>query len=369
MRKSQRGMAIYAFGVMVFSTSILLLTGCQQKKIRHKEERTTSSEEAASTANVTSSSQGLLVGDDYDSTRYPNANDYMVYIPTEDGIEQWSLDGKYQQTFSLDEEFSTEDLLWVNNEEIIWCKYTDSAPYTAIMMRTPIRQNLVQIDYAEEVLIEKSEKIFSLEGAESVCGGFGLPDEPLGSVYANEDYIISISDYSNLYVYDRKEKRQLKWTQKSKEKYEFSQYRKSAADMVCGDKILLHIGRQMENARKTKYGFAIYQFGDKKIDIIDDRCFGSAAYIADFSRDKVYYQIIDEQSIWQYDCQTGKRSELISENELKICYKQNQLLWDEAYYNDSLFVDGDILYFVKNQDNPVIFSYSFTGKELIYEKE
>lgn len=369
MREFQRRMVMYALGVMVFSTSVLSLTSCYQKEIQQKEERTTSSEEVASTAEVASSSQELLVGEDFDSSRYPNANDYMVYIPTEDGIEQWSLAGEYQQTFSLDEEFSTEDLLWVDNEEIIWCKYQDSEPYTAVMMRTPISRNLVQIDYAEEVLIEKSEKIFAFEGDESVSGGAGSPTELLGSVYVNEDYIISISDYSNLYVYDRKAKKQLKWTQKSKENYEFSQYRTSAADMVCGDKILLHTGKKMENAKKTKYGFAIYQFGDKKTDIIDDRCFGSAAYIADSARDKVYYQIIDDQSIWQYDSQTGKRSVLISEKEFKKCYKQNQLLWDEAYYNDSLFVDGDTLYFVKNQDNPVIFSYSLTGKELIYEKE
>lgn len=294
--------------------------------------------------------------------KYPNANDEMVYFVTEEGnVEQRSLDGVYQQTYSLGEE--EPELLYVDNSEILWLDDSDW-PKPCSIMRTPIKKT----KSGQDLKVDETEKLLSLQGDNEPEGGSGgLCGKP-GTVFANADYIVFVSDYSRkINVYDRKKKKKIF----SKKSSLFSQYTISAVSAVCGDQIIFNTDMVSEKPAEEKYEFSIYRLGDKQARMIDSRCFSKAAYIADPARNKVYYQIREDQSIWEYDCQTEKKREAISEEELRVCYNKNGLVWDEAYFDDSLFVDGNRLYFVKDQKNPLIFSCDLTNssQSFCYERE
>lgn len=304
----------------------------------------------------------MLVGADFTSGLYPNANSRMVYIEGEDNtLEQWALDGTYKQTITMPaEEFSGLSLLWISDNEILW-NSEDEDGEKELIQSTPIRQT----ETGEEFVFEETKTLFSVPEFEEPNGA-----EPLfgvGKVYADEEKIIYLSFAGNLYMYDRK----------SGEKpiviedgyTSFSKYATSLAAMRCGNYMIYHTGRESGKREEDTYGFWSYSIKEQKSKLIDSRCFSDAAYVADTKNNKVYYQIIRDQSIWEYDCQTGEKKELISESQLKECYEANGLSWDDAYFNDSLFVDGDCLYFVKNQKQPQIFSYSLQEGSIVYKKE
>ena len=127
------------------------------------------------------------------SKKYPNANDRMVYLPLDDGtVEQWSLDGTYQKSFSLPtEEMEEADLLWVGNEEMLWCD-CDFENEKDTIYSIPIRQT----KSGEELVIEDKKKLFTFEDEymDSICGGSGGYLGTAGQVYADEDNIIFMAN-------------------------------------------------------------------------------------------------------------------------------------------------------------------------------
>lgn len=301
------------------------------------------------------------------SKKYPNANDRMVYLPLDDGtVEQWSLDGTYQKSFSLPtEEMEEDDLLWVGNEEMLWCD-CDFENEKDTIYSIPIRQT----KSGEELVIEDKKKLFTFgdEYMDSICGGSGGYLGTAGQVYADEDNIIFMANFE-LYRYDRKKGNKPEKIDTGDDYPFISHYALSLSSQIAGNQVIYHTGRESGKIEENAYGFWIYTMGQKQSERIDDRCFSDAAYVADSAHNKVYYQIIDDQSIWEYDCGTGERKELITEAQFQQCFENNQLKWDEPYYKDSLFVEENTVYYVRNHENPQIFSYSLTDGVLSYEKE
>ncbi|MDE6567618.1 MAG: hypothetical protein K2K70_07800, partial [Lachnospiraceae bacterium] len=315
--------------------------------------------------------------------KYPYANDRMVYIAQEDGtIEQWSVDGNYQKKFALpiaqDDEDYAENLLWVDNEEIIWYVYDEEIEDEETedeedeidhqhVYAAPIEQK----GSKEEPDFEKARELFVCSGDAQEISGVDsdlLFTAGLGRVYADDRYLIYQSDENVLYAYDRVSGGQPIEISPSDE-YAYNPDYAYLPSLVTGDRILYHTGRDAGKINENSYGFWCYNLVSKERQNIDDRCPSQAAYMADQIRDKVYYQIIEDQSIWEWDCQNGERRELISEEQFQKCYEENDLAWDDAYYDDSMFVEGDRLYLIKNQKNPQIFSYLLTESSLYYEEK
>lgn len=314
--------------------------------------------------------------------KYPYANDRMVYIAQEDGtIEQWSVDGNYQKKFALpiaqDDEDYAENLLWVDNEEIIWYAYNEEIEDEETedeedeinhqhVYAAPIEQK----GSGEEPDFENSRELFvRSEYGQQISGVDSdlISTEGLGSVYADDSYLVYWSYDSMLYACDRVSGGQPVEISPSDEYVHIPDYA-YLPSLVTGDRILYHTGREAGKVNGS-YGFWCYNLVSKERQNIDDRCPSEAAYVADQTRDKVYYQIIEDQSIWEWDCQNGERRELISEEQFQKCYEENDLAWDDAYYDDSMFVEGDRLYLIKNQKNPQIFSYLLTESSLYYEEK
>lgn len=345
MKKKTYPYIVFCLIFLLAGGICFLLAGCG-----HREEETAApQEEATGISNA--------------NEKYPNANDSMVYFINEEGeVEQWSLYGIYQNTYSLGkEELDQNDLLYVDNDEILWLDYHYKSD-RYVVMRTPIQKT----KSGERLNKGETEKLFTI--ADDICpygasGGYdGLP----GAVVANDGYVTYCS-YGGFYAYDREDGKICF----SKEDCFFTPYALSAMSGVCGDQILFSSGRSSVCPGDESYELSIYRFGERKARTIDTRCFSQAAYVADPVRNKVYYQIQEDQSIWEYDCRTERKREFITEEQLQACYKKYGLVWDEAYFDDALFVDGNDLYFVKDRKNPLIFSCDLTkpSLSLCYESE
>ncbi len=357
MRTRRNRIFSYFISSIILTAGIVLsLTGCQtvgyQGEGKEKEQSPAVEKAAIPEAN----------------RKYPNANDNMVYFVSEEEnkVEQWSLDGNYIKSYVLseDEELWDVDVLFVNNNELLWGALHEGMD-KYLIMQTPIQKT----KWGERPQTEKTKKLLTLEEEDAPEGGFVMFGIRYPcSIFANSDYIVFFSsDSGKLITYDRK-------TKKKKVVHKdcfFSPYALSAVSEVCGDQIIFNTSGSFRKPGEKGYDLSIYRFGDNRARQIDDRCFANAAFVVDSVRNKAYYQIRSDSGIWEYDCRTEKKREIISEKELRSCYERNGLVWEKGYYNDSLFLDEDRLYFVKNKNNPLIFS--FVRKEdtfsCHYEKE
>lgn len=299
--------------------------------------------------------------------RYPYANDRMVYIPLENGkLEQWTVDGVYQQKVILpagDDWEPDGGLLWVDNQEIIWtdCVEEDEEDIECVYS-TPIERK----NGREILLPEQTRKLFVCEG-DGIRGSYLDENEFGRGVYVNDSYILYAED-GELLFYDRKQGGELQ-KPADIDGYIDVPRRTCLASEISNNQVLCHSSSLNGKLRDNVYEFWSYRLGDNQLHKIDGRCCPQAAYVADSVGNKAYYQIADDQSIWEYDLQMGQRREFLSEKQFQACFEKNGLLWDDAYYNDSLFVDGGRLYLIKDQDNPQIFSAALDGGECRYERE
>ena len=294
--------------------------------------------------------------------KYPGANDQMVYIPMEEPVlQQWSLDGEKQKEISLPlEEYGGKDdysLIWVGNDELLWSVYSaDDGDY---ILSTPLRQTGTK----EEVLLEQTKELFRLKPEDDLSiGGLGDSSRETGTTYVDKNRILFFCD-GELYEYNRITKKgpiQLESPEKE-------DGLGAVSSMMLNDKMVYHTGRLPGKVDEHAYGFWYYDLAAKERKSIDNRCCTSAAYVTDPARNKVYYQIMDDQGIWEYDSVTGEKKELVSEADFKKCYEKNHISWDDGSYEDLLFVENDRLYYIKDQENPMLFSYSFRDAALSFE--
>lgn len=307
--------------------------------------------------------------------KYPGSNNRMVYVPQEDSIlQQWSLEGERQKeiVMPVEQYGGTDDeynLLWVSEDELIWSvcvEDKDGYGDKDIILSTPIRQELSK----ERVLTDETRELFVLDGKDGDdsidLGGLGDPlEDGTGILYVDGKRILFISG-GELYEYDRAEGREPARIE-NPDSADGSWYAVSAEMM--GRKLIFHTGATPGTAERNSYEFWSYDLEGKRRNPIDNRCFTGAAYTTDALRNKVYYQIIDDQGIWEYDGASGEKKELIPEEEWRKCYQENQLNWDYGYYNDLLFAEENRLYYIKNLDDPLVFSYSFQDASLSYEEK
>lgn len=301
--------------------------------------------------------------------KYPGANDRMVYIPQEEPVlQQWSREGKKQKTIALpvekyggiDEEYS---LLWVTGDEILWSVYAEGdSKYKTIILSTPIRQTAS----GEEIMLTQTKELFTINEEDDLdIGGLGDSMEEPGIIYADDKRLQFISG-GDLYEYDRTAKKGPVCLENPEgKKYSWG----VVSAMIQGKSMIYHTGRTPGKVEQNAYGFWRYDLEKKERKQIDDRCYTNAAYVTDPEGSKVWYQITEDQSIWEYDCVTEDKKELISEKVFKKCYEENQLSWDDGYYDDLLFMEGEQIYFIKNKQDPMIFSYSFQDRTLSFKKE
>ncbi|MCH5268506.1 MAG: hypothetical protein J1E62_09195 [Lachnospiraceae bacterium] len=289
---------------------------------------------------------------------YPYANDTMAYTLSEDGIvQQWSLDGMKKKTFTLPTEGydlnSTHIYLqWVGNKELLWALNTGK---TSNFFSTAIHSS----EKGQEIATTETNELFTTKK------GISLNTAP---VSVTDEYIVFYNNAKDtLYLYDRKKDGEPAKLNIAKNDFAYQPDYQPYFTASIDNRIVFHTGFTLGKTNADSYQFGEYQLDSKKTNIIDSRCFSGAAIATDSTNKKVYYQIIDDQSIWQYDCQTGETSELISEFDFLQCYNKNNLTWDDAYFNDKLFVEGNYIYFIKNVDNPIIFSYSLSENALSYE--
>lgn len=309
--------------------------------------------------------------EDMPERTYPGASSRMVYIPQEEPVlQQWSREGKKQKTIALpvkkyggtDQEYN---LLWVNDDEILWSVYADGEKYknmyTTIVLSTPVRQTAS----GEEVMLGQTKELFTIKEEEDLdLGGLGDSLEEPGITYADKEKIYFFSE-GDLYEYDRTAKKG-PFAVESPDGKKHSWGAFSAR--IQGKTMIYHTGRTAGKLEEHAYEFWIYDLETKERKRIDDRCYTNAAYVTDPEGSRVWYQITDDQSIWEYDCVTGDKKELVSEKEFQKCYGDNQLSWDEGYYDDLLFMEGERLYYIKDREDPVIFSCSVRDRKIVYEK-
>ena len=299
--------------------------------------------------------------------KYPGANDQMVYIPMEEPVlQQWSLSGEKKEDISLPvKKYGGDDysLLWADDDELIWSVYTGSEDKwndgRTHILSTPLKQS----GTGEEVMLGETKKLFTLKDEDDIeIGGIGDSYEEAGIMYVDRDRILFFAG-GDLYGYDRAGQKGPALLTSPDGEDHFG----AVSAKMLGDQIIYHTGRTPGKVEEDAYEFWSYDPAAGTRKNIDNRCYADAAYVTDPVRGKVYYQIIDDRGIWEYDSATERKKELIPEKALKKCHEQNQLSWDDGYFDDLLYVEGDTLYYISNRKSPVVFSYSLADGTLIFE--
>lgn len=325
--------------------------------------------------------------------KYQYANDAAVYVDKLYAcceIEQWSLDGTLQKTYTLPGEpnANTYELLYVNNEELFYIDDSSGEEQTETftgeetgddihrIMRVPIRRT----GDGQELLMAQRE--FLLEAGD--INIIGRNSMYARAFYANEDYLVWISkgwydtkeeEYSSfdLHVFDREAGQELELSGGSDGVYAFfSDKIISACTSVCGDSIIFQKWLLEEDA----WELSIYSLGEDRAETLDEMGDREGTYITDLDRGTVYYQNGTDQSVWEYDCESGEKREMISEQIFRNCYAREKLDWvesedDDSHFDaDSFFLQGDTLYIMveQNEASCRLFSYSLERGALQYEK-
>lgn len=312
------------------------------------------------------------------------ANDSGVYIEDESRggyIRQWSFDGTLLNQFRVMRETNKlefSDLLSVKNDKVVYRRTNWKTDRDEIVL-VPIQEN----EDGQYLDVDHQKKLLEIEiGDIGYSGSYGTPL----FFYMNEDYMIYLRDYyseGGMAVYDLKEGKEvnIKNLPEQKKKaaegsrdtiYQFTDAMASVYSQVCGDRIIFNTEPIGNKKYGAPYGFSVYRLGEDHVTAIDERCYTAAAYITDPERQKVYYQIETDQSIWEYDCKSGEKRERISEQELKDCCEGAGLSWQEGEDDDSLFLQGDTLYIIRSKsdlENTEIVSYDLQGEQgLTYEQ-
>lgn len=306
------------------------------------------------------------------------ANDSAIYVEGDEGtIQQWSFDGVLQKQFRVMKksgkmEFSA--VLSVENDRLIYGR-TNWKTDREEIMKVPVKEN-AEGQYLD---VDHQEKLWETEIGEIGCGDTGWAPE---FIYINEDYIVYLRDrylMGGMVVCDLRTGKEVKIKNLPKKKqeedtiYQFTDAMTSVQSQVCGDRIIFNTQPVGDRRYGAPYGFSVYRRGEDHVETIDERCYTAAAYITDERRQKVYYQIETDQSIWEYDCGSGEKREMISEQELRLCYEKAGLDWQEDEDDDSMFLQGDTLYMIRakgDMGNVKILSYDLSGKQgLLYEQK
>lgn len=311
------------------------------------------------------------------------ANDSAVYVEGNAGnIQQWSFDGVLQKQFRVmkkSDELDFWAIYSVENDRLVYGRRNWKTDCEEIM-QVPIKEN----EEGQYLDVDHQKKLLEVELRDIGGGDTCWAPE---FFYINEDYIVYLRGrYSvgGMVVYDLREQKEVEIKNLPKQKkkdaegswdtiYQFTDAMISVQSQVCGNQIIFNTEPVGDKKYGAPYGFSIYRLGEDHVETIDEHCYTAAAYITDEKRQKVYYQIETDQSIWEYDCGSGEKREMISEQEFRTCYEGAGLDWQEKEDDDSMFLEGDTLYIIRaksNIEDAKILSYDLRGEQgLRYEQK
>lgn len=311
------------------------------------------SELSTSSADVTVARKELVKDADQ---KYPGCNSRNLYVEDEKGmgeVRQYTLDGNLVRTFTISDDL---EILYVNDAEIIVQKWKEDEP--AILYSIPI----VQTEGGDILDVENMEEI--TKAGEEDCEEFAEE----GNLYADKNYLVYISAYHELFVYDRNGKRFIKIKNDPKANHGFTNSCNSILDDSDGEYVVFNTEPVRGSGEDAECGFSLYHLGDDHITTIDEKCVTAAPYLFWDEKQAVLYTYEDEYNskieaddVWMYDCQTGKKEILISAEEIRDFLNQegNQA----KGYISEMYMDGTNLYLgITGSDEPLFLRYDLSGK-------
>ena len=242
-----------------------------------------------------------------------NGNNYYesVYDEEDDDwtICQMNMDGTTRQEFPMKE---YGELAYVRKDELFYLTQNGGLEASQLWC-VPIRHT----DSGDTPQFEKAKRLLTEEantGIQNDC------------VYANERYILYITDVYGLRVYDRKAGKRLP-IQDVDDKKGAANDQGSLQDSMVGDTVFIH----------CKYnGLYSYTLGDKKLKQINKRTHGAYSVLVCPEQNLVLYQNCrgcdgknhGELVLCSYDCKTGEKKEFLTGEHWKQAY-QNVGVWEE----------------------------------------
>ena len=303
-----------------------------------------------------SSVSGSLTGDWSEGGRqykkYPYCNDDNVYVDTGAGVQQWRLDGTYVAA-----PLKRGELLFVNNEELLYSKYRsgNNGDQICEIWSVPIKKTKGD----DQLLTDQEKRILTVADGEY--------EDDVAKLYADGKYVVYMTNGHEFCVYDRTEGKFIPIKNDPAANHGFTNGAVSALTNVSSRYAVFNT-KPLKSHYDPPYGFSLYKLGDDKVKRIDDQCYTAAPYLLDPEREQVYYQRLDDETIWGYDCNTGKKEEVLSEKKLRRCCEEQGIEWKEISI-DEFYLDEGFLY-LTDYDNNNVFRCRPDGKsEVVYERE
>lgn len=292
------------------------------------------------------------------NAKYYNVNDHNIFERTSEGVVERTLDGKYVRTLHL----QPYEFVYANNRELI-CQFSpDPCTTRAIVYSIP----LTYMDGNDYPDINRKEIILDnvnpIDDTDAVRGG---------AFYADEKYLVYITNSHDFIVYDRQAQAFVDIADLPKERHGFMAG--NVMSNMSGENVFFN----SKPERNNQYGFSLYHFGDSKVTRIDPRCYTAAsAYWCGDGKTIVYESHSDDAGemleICSYDIDTGDKRVLFTKEDLQRTFKlasQNQEI--ETYFED--FFASDKIYYIARASKGnecFVCSYDLAGEgELEYETQ
>lgn len=292
------------------------------------------------------------------NAKYYNVNDHNIFERTSEGVVERTLDGKYVRTLHL----QPYELVYANNRELI-CQFSiDPCTTRAIVYSIP----LTYMDGNDYPDINRKEIILDnvnpIDDTDEVRGG---------AFYADEKYLVYITNDHSFIVYDRQAQAFVDIAGLPKACHGFMAG--NVMSNMSGENVFFNSKPESNN----QFGFSLYHFGDSKVTRIDPRCYTAAsAYWCGDGKTIVYESHSDDADemleICSYDIDTGDKRVLFTEEDLQRTFKlasQEQEI--ETYFGE--FFASDKIYYIASAlkgNERFVCSYDLAGEgELEYETQ
>lgn len=285
---------------------VSLCTGCGIQNEAGDTTNPTASSGSAGTVSVhiaeASERNPLCNGNNYYESVYDEKTDDWT-------ICQMNMDGTTRREFPMKE---YGELAYVREDELFYLKQNDRLGASE-MWRVPIQH----LDSGDTPQFEKAKKLLTEESDTMIHSD---------CVYADDQYIMYITDNYDLRAYDRRAGKQLP-IQDVADKKGFASNPESARESMIGDTVFIH----------CKYnGLYSYTLGDKKLKQINKRTHGAYSVLVCPEQNLVLYvdcKNCDGENhgdvvLCIYDCETGEKKEFMTGEQWKQAY-QSAGVWEE----------------------------------------
>lgn len=305
---------------------VSLCTGCGIQNEAGDTTNPTASSGSAGTVSVhiaeASERNPLCNGNNYYESVYDEKTDDWT-------ICQMNMDGTTRQEFPMKE---YGELAYVREDELFYLTQNDRLGASE-MWRVPIQH----LDSGDTPQFEKAKKLLTEESDTMIHSD---------CVYADDQYIMYITDNYDLRAYDRRAGKQLP-IQDVADKKGFASNPESARESMIGDTVFIH----------CKYnGLYSYTLGDKKLKQINKRTHGAYSVLVCPEQNLVLYvdcKNCDSENhgdvvLCIYDCETGEKKEFMTGEQWKQAY-QSAGVWEE-YQNRWCEEEKECMEYMERED-------------------